>query len=229
MENNEIKAWLQGTQDYDRGRILFEKYSSKKPLINLFRRKHKPEVLRYNLQKLIGQLEVKHIPKEEILTTLPHTKRLVVLDNRVRLEDLPQHLKPLYEQNRTLYKQMRALHEKMKLATTDKDRARLRKEIAQYDDVITLNWQKLDGWDPESDTGEAMEEEQTEEEAARQIGAIRKYLSVNLRAVKALEGLKRQMLIFKIEERARQLQKLGVKITDSTHEELKTIGIYLGA
>lgn len=221
--------WLEGPGDYEQGRALFEKYSRKKPLIQLFRRKHKPEVLHYNLEKLIGQVEVKNIPKEEIITTKPGTRRLVVMDNRVRLEELPDHLRPLYEQNRTLYKQMRALHEKMKLATTDQDRARFRKEIAEYDDAITQNWEKLDSWDPDQEPEEEFPEKPSEEEAARQIGAIRKYLSVNMRTVKELEGLKRQQLIFKIEERARQLRKLGVKITDSTHEELKTIGIYLGA
>lgn len=228
MINHEIEAWLNGPRDYGQGRALFEKYSKRQPLINLFRRRHKPEVLRYNLEKLIGQLEVKHIPKEEILTTQPQTKRLVVLDNRVRLENLPEHLQHLYRQNRTLYKQMRALHEKMKLSATDQERATLRKEVAQYDDVITLNWQKLDEWDQKAEA-EVEAPQLTEEETARQIGAIRKFLSVNLRTVKGMEGLKRQMLLFKIEERALQLRKLGVKITDATHEELKTVGIYLGA
>ena len=227
MENKEILEWLEGPGDYEQGRALFEKYSRKKPLIQLFRRKYKPAVLRYNLEKLAHQCI--QVDSAEIKTSVGPSapRRLVVMDGRVRLEDLPCHLRPLYEQNRTLYKQMRALHEKMKLSTQEKQRAKLREEIARYDDVIAGNWEQIDGWDPEGDHNSEEADPATEEETIKQIGAIRKFLSVNMRKARQLEGLKRQQLIFKIGDRARQLEKLGIKIKASTRHELEELGIDL--
>lgn len=227
MENKEILEWLKGPGDYEQGRALFEKYSRKKPLIQLFRRKYKPVVLRYNLEKLASRFTGDETGTGNAEVTPPASRRLVVLDGRVRLEDLPCHLKPLYEQNRTLYKQMRALHEKMKLSTQDKQRAKLREEIARYDDVIAGNWEHIDGWNPEEDQAKTEAEPVGEEETQKQIGANRKFLSVNLRKARELEGLKRQQLIFKIGERARQLEKLGIKIKASTRHELEELGIDL--
>jgi len=204
---------------------LFEKYSKRKSLINLFRRKHKPEVLRYNLQKLLSMPMVGQACESRQDGPGTIERKLVITDGRVRLEDLPCHLRPLYEQNRTLYKQMRSLHEKMKLATHQDQRAKLRGQIAQYDDVIAGNWEKIDGWDPDGDPAQEDGTPEDPGETKRQIGAIRKFLSVNLRKVQELEGLKRQQLIFKIGERALQLQKLGVKPSETTRDELRGLGI----
>lgn len=227
MLNSEISAWLQGSGDYEQGRALFEKYSRKKPLVHLFRRKYKPGVLRYNLEKLLTRTQETDCPQREETGQHGAERRIVVTDGRTRLEDLPCHLKPLYEQNRILYKQMRALHEKMKLSTADQHRAKLREEIARYDDVIAANWQEIDGWDPGEDPSKEEAENREGKDPARQIGAIRKFLSVNLRKVKGMEGLKRQQLIFRIAQKARELEQLGIKITDATRHELQGLGIDL--
>lgn len=140
METNEIIQWLEGPQDYARGRELFERHSKKQGLINLFRRKHKPEVLRYNLEKIAGTKAVNRaVPAIQ-------PPKLVILDGRIRLEDLPGELKPLYQENRELYPRMRALHEKMKLPQEEEQRAQLRRELARLDDRVSANWEKIDQW-----------------------------------------------------------------------------------
>jgi len=85
MKNNEIASWLQGSGDYQQGRALFEKYSKRKSLINLFRRKHKPEVLRYNLQKLLSMPMVGQACESRQDGPGTIERKLVITDGRVRL------------------------------------------------------------------------------------------------------------------------------------------------
>ena len=231
MENQEIKAWIEGPREYEEGRALFAKYSRKKGLISLFQRKHKPKVLLYNLQKLLTKpTPLTSIPATQDRMTAPETtpipvKRTEVETHTVHYEQLPEALKTLYNQNRILYKQMRALHEKMKIAPDDDTRAKLRNELTDYDDLIASNWQKIDAWDGINHPEDTEAEKLTDDEKKKQIIAARKFLSVNLDTLKNSEGLKRQLVVFKIEDRIRFLQGNKVIIGKETLETFRKLGV----
>jgi hypothetical protein len=222
---NEIINWLESERDYATGRALFEKYSRKKPLKNLFRRKYKPDVLLYNLQKLVKTSpasrvispSVKNAPLD--VKPLPGGRKTIVTD-KVNYEDLPEHLQKVYDQNKELYKHMRAYHEKMKQATTDEDRAKYRKILAEYDDEISGNWKQIDSWD-----GRMQDIEATGTDPEKEVAAARKFLSVNIKYVSLREGVKQQLLLFAIREKIDILQKYKVKIPKATVAELEKFGV----
>lgn len=219
----EIQNWLDGPQDYAEGRAIFEKYSRKTPLINLFRRKYKPEVLLYNLQKL-GNFPEKKVTGGTVVTvgTVGTQKLQVVVPGKVDYEKLPVHLQKLYDQNKELYKHQRVYHEKMKQAATDEERAKFRKMVAEYDDVISGNWKEIDAWDGR---GESMD--MKEFDADKEIANARKFLSVNVKYLDLREGVKQQLLLFEIKEKAEQLQSLGVMVPKATTAALKKFGIHI--
>lgn len=221
---NEITTWLNGPRDYATGRAIFEKYSRKTPLINLFRRKYKPEVLLYNLQKLSGtkvkpEITTEHQPVQEKISSGDSRKTIVT--DRINYEDLPADLQKVYNQNKELYKNFRAYHEKMKLAATNEERAKLRKIIADYDDTVAENWKKIDNWD-QSEVTTTPETGNTE----KMISAARKWLSVNIRYLGIREGIKQQHLIFGIREKVALLKANNVKIPKATIIELEKFGIH---
>jgi hypothetical protein len=232
--NEEIRNWFAGKRNYNEGVVLLVKYDRNKNHHKAVTRRKLPVMLEYQLSKLTGlsyiPAQVKQAPKTATAkapgkTTEQAERRLVVVDDRVRLEDLPDHLKPLYLQNRELYKQMRALHEKMKLVKTDGERAKLRVKLSEYDDVVAANWKTLDAWDGTTEIKTTVPEELPEKEKLKQIGAARKFLSINMKQVKSLEGLKRQQIIFKISERANILKQLGATISEAILLDLKELGI----
>lgn len=220
----EIINWLEGDRDYDEGRALFAKYSKKKPLINLFNRKYKPDVLLYNMQKIYGKLKnpvVIHKIQESKTVMVPGAKKTIVTD-RVNYDDLPEHLQKLYDQNKELYKHMRAYHEKMKQAATDEERAKLRKMVVEYDDVIAANWKEIDSWDGVDIVDIQDDTENKDKEKA----AARKFLSVNVKYLDLREGVKQQLLLFDVKEKADFLRKNNVTVPKATVEALKKFGIH---
>lgn len=220
----EIISWLEGDRDYAKGRAIFEKYSRKKSLINLFRRKYKPEVLRYNLEKLsktmTGMKMITPIPASVKVDQKIKGERLIIMTDKVNYDDLPEGLRKLYDQNKELYKHMRAYHEKMKQAVTDGERAKLQKILAGYDDAIAGNWHQIDAWD-----GKEEKIEETNTDPEKDISAARKWLSVNVKYISLREGVKQQELIFSIKDRVALLKKHQVKIPKSTVTELAKFGV----
>jgi hypothetical protein len=223
---NEIINWLESERDYATGRALFEKYSRKKPLKNLFRRKYKPDVLLYNLQKLC-KFPGKAVKEKQTGTVgtvgtvgTSVTGRKTIVTDKVNYEDLPDHLQKVYDQNKELYKHMRAYHEKMKQATTDEDRAKYRKILAEYDDEISGNWKQIDSWD-----GRMQDIEATGTDPEKEVAAARKFLSVNIKYVSLREGVKQQLLLFAIREKIDILKKYKVKIPKATVAELEKFGV----
>lgn len=228
MENQEIKAWLDGQRDYETGRALFEKYSNKRPLINLFHRKHKPEVLSYNLQKLLNSTTAKpQLAPQPVanVTVKPGKKLEVETGLKVKYEDLPERLKKLYDQNREEYKLMRALHEKMKLVKTDQERAKLRAGLVEKDDLIAENWKVLDEWDGSPDQEPEPEPEKAADEMVREINSARVFLSKNLKKAKELTGKKQETLKAKIGERVELLNHYQAEISEATRKGLLEIGL----
>lgn len=226
MENQEIKTWLDGQRDYEAGRTLFEKYSKKQPLINLFRRKYKPEVLEYNLRKLVNAPAGKSQPEAQPVATLkPGNKLEVDTGLKVKYNDLPERLKKLYDQNREEYKLMRVVHEKMKLAQTDQERAKLRAELVKKDDLIAENWKVLDAWDgsPAPDPEPAPVKQA--DEMAREINSSRVFISKNLKKAKEMKGEKQSALKAKLKERVDLLSHYQVELSEATKKGLLEIGL----
>ena len=225
---NEIIDWINGPRDYATGRAIYERYSRKTPLINLFRRKYKPDVLLYNMQKLVS---LKYIPeqKSQVVNEVPggqsfSDKKRVIVQDRVEYDELPVHLKKLYDQNKELYKHMRAYHEKMKQAKTDDERAKLRKFVVEYDDAIAENWKAIDAWD-----GTTSDLEQEGGDADKEVAAVRKWISKNIRYLSLREGLKQQELVFKLQEKVAFLKMQKLKIPKAAIEALEEFGIDIGA
>jgi hypothetical protein len=221
---NEIIDWLNGPRDYATGRAIFERHSHKTPLINLFRRKYKPEVLLYNMQKLVS-LKYKPEQKSQVVNEVPggqsfSEKKKVIVQDRVEYDELPVHLQKLYDQNKELYKHMRAYHEKMKQAKTDDERAKLRKFVVEYDDAIAENWKAIDAWD-----GTATNQEKEEGDTEKDIAAARKWISKNIRYLPLREGLKQQELVFKLQEKVAFMKMQKVKIPKAAIEALEEFGI----
>jgi hypothetical protein len=162
MANEEIKNWLAGSRDYSEGLALFIRYSRNRNIIKVLQRKRWPEKLLWELGKMAqkGKLIQQQqfiLPSVKISPAETNTKqhptkeedeinRLVVINNKVQYDDLPEELKVLYDQNRTLYKEMRSFHEKMKLASSDNDRAKFRMELIKRDDIVSKNWKTLDSF-----------------------------------------------------------------------------------
>lgn len=225
MENQEIKTWLNGQRDYETGRALFERYSRKQPLINLFRRKYKPDVLEYNLRKLVNAPEGKPQEAKPEVTVKPGNKLEVDTGLKVKYNDLPERLKKLYDQNREEYKLMRAVHEKMKLAQTDQERAKLRADLVKKDDLIAENWKVLDAWDGSPDRDPEPVPAKQADEMAREINSARVFISKNLKKAKELTGEKQSALKAKLQERVDLLSHYQVELSEAMRKGLMEIGL----
>ncbi|NQU52430.1 MAG: hypothetical protein HQ522_07810 [Bacteroidetes bacterium] len=160
----EIQAWLNTEeQDFDEGYELFVRYSHNRALALQLARIRRQSKLVYELGKIVKQAFIKEsrvFPVRKVIkavnrhqehvnaeTQIEETgKRLVVIDERVKYEDLPEEMKKLYDENKESYKLMRVVHEKMKLATKDGERADFRTELVRFDDLIAGNWETLDKW-----------------------------------------------------------------------------------
>jgi len=229
---NEIQQWLAGERNYEQGVALANRYLRNQSLLRYFSRHYDPKKLVYQLNKIKGLRDLQVTQKQRYVVPMPYDqaavekeRKLIVFDDHIHVDDLPDHLKPLYLQNRELYKLMRALHEKMKLAKTDEERAKFRKSIEEYDEVIAENWKTLDAWDGTVDTPSADPVELTEEEKEKQLAAARKFVSVNVKKALASQGLTRQQLAFKVAERVNILVNAGVQIGESMKLHLKMLGI----
>ena len=249
----EIEAWLKSkNKDFDAGFELFARFSHNRALAMQLARLRRMSKLEYELQKIanrewlkesrvwpIGKVQKAASRNEEhtkVETQVEKTgKKLVVIDEKINYEDLPEDLKKLYDENREKYKIMRSLHEKMKLATKDQERAELRAELVRLDNLIAGNWEKLDTWaenpeEPEEDKGKIPASAGMTDpmEIGKELNACRSYLSRNVKKVAGLKGEKREKLLAKLAERVEILQKHKAEIKDATRMELAELGLIDG-
>jgi hypothetical protein len=224
---NEIQHWLSSNQDYDDGLLLANKYIRNRSLLRHLNRHRDQRKMVYELSKvqvrgaIVRKAETDPEPELAVRT---QGKRLIVYDDHIHEDDLPENMKPLYRQNRELYKQMRALHEKMKLVKTDLEREQIRATISEYDDIISQNWDTLDNWDGSIST-EVAEPEISVEDRERMVATARKFVNVSMRKLKGMDGLPRQQMVFKIEQRLAFLKNYDAKIGESVKLGLKKEGI----
>ena len=148
--NNEIKIWLESEGTYGEGLLLLAKYGRNPRKLTHLTRKSDPLVLRYALEKLSAIL-----PKNEITTPAPPfhseipkpSERLkVIREGSVRYQDLPAPIQEVYRQTCDHYRKMRSMHEKLKLASTDQERAAIRTELLEVDQLHTAAWKAIDKW-----------------------------------------------------------------------------------
>lgn len=224
---NEIQHWLSSIQDYDDGILLANKYIRNRSLLRHLTRHRDQRKLVYELSKvqvrgaMVSKADPDPEPERAVRT---QGKRLIVYDDHIHEDDLPEHLRSLYRQNREFYKQMRALHEKMKLVSSDMEREQIRATISEYDDIICKNWETLDNWDGSIPT-EAIAPELSGEERERMVSSARKFVNMSLRKLKGMEGLARQQVIFKVEQRLDFLKRYDAKLGESVKLWLKKEGI----
>jgi hypothetical protein len=263
IERKEIKAWLKRkNKDFDEGFELFVRYSHNRALAMQLARLRRLSKLEYELEKIAARPFIKesrvwpiapvvkagnrHQEHTEVKDQVTETgKRLVVMDEKINYDELPEDLKKLYDENRESYKIMRAVHEKMKLATKDQERADYRAQLVTFDDKIAANWEKLDEWasDKEAYESKRLAEIQGMENAstgsateilgdnpdpnsiAKDLNACRSFISRNVKKVAALEGAKKEKLIVKLAERVATLQKHKAEISEATRAELINLGL----
>ena len=251
----EIEAWLNSEEkDFDAGFELFARFSHNRALALQLARKRRLSKLEYELQKIVSRgfiRESRVWPVNSVTKAADrnkeHTesenqleetgKKLLVIDEKINYDELPEDMKKRYDENRETYKLMRAVHEKMKLATKDQERAELRAQLVTMDEKIFENWKTLDFWaawgrlgnDLEKDTEEPPEPEcetiPEPAELAKDLNACRSYLSRNVKKVATLEGKKREELLAKLAERVQTLQKHNADIKESTRKELEKLGL----
>lgn len=161
MGENEIKVYLQNeNKSFDDGLKLFSKYSRNVCLQRwLFRKgESKMSKLIYELEKLSGyeNLKVNKAVHAEMPKNVKNSvSDKVLTDNKetqfrsVKFEDLPEELKPVYNNIRVAYKFRRSYHEKLKLSIGDVEKAKkLAKNITTCDDVIKKGWKVIDNFKP---------------------------------------------------------------------------------
>lgn len=222
---NEIQQWLLSKQDYDEGLLLATKYLRNRSLLRHLSRHRDQRKLIYELTKVQAiATMVRNSDPDPESAVRTQGKRLIVYDDHIHEDDLPENMKPLYRQNRELYKQMRALHEKMKQVKTDLEREQIRATISEYDDIISQNWDTLDNWDGTIST-EVAETEISVEDRERMVATARKFVNVSMRKLKGMDGLPRQQMVFKIEQRLAFLKSYDAKIGESVKLGLKKEGI----
>ena len=222
----EIQAYLaikEDERDYTEGFNLFCKYSRNQAVQNYLARKTDREKLFYKLRQLLEQSDVvaSRVPKtspilratNQVVEVVEENRLKAVSKGRINPEDLPEELKPLYDEVSENYKKMRSMHEKMKLAKKDKDRAALRKEIVNLDDSIKAGWEVLDAWVL---TGELPAEPEKKEVDPKTVNAARKYLSTNLPKLDTLEGEAKEELRLKILDRYSLLVQAGNNFDEAT-------------
>ena len=253
----EIEAWLKSKdKDFDAGFELFVRFSHNRALAMQLARKRPLSKLEYELQKVVqrGWLKESRVwPIGPVVKAgnrnQEHTetetqvekagKKLVVTDEKISYDDLPEDMKKLYDENRETYKLMRAVHEKMKLAKKDQERAKLRAELVAMDDKIAGNWEVLDKW-VENPSGEdkgevpasaGMTEKEREPvpdpaQLGKDLNACRSYISRNVKKVATLEEKKREALMAKLAERVQTLQKHHAEVKEETRKELEKLGLW---
>jgi hypothetical protein len=190
----EIEIYLAAkpkNRDYTTGFNLFCKYSKQLSVQSHLARKEDPERLFYKLEQLLEQPDIAESKTPRIPIIVQAQTKTEANEAKIRLnaaskgkvnpEDLPDTLKPLYDQVSDAHKKSRSIHEKMKQAKNEKARAGFRKELVKLDDFIRGGWVVIDHYIA---TGELPVKEEKAETTAKDVTAARTFLS---RGLKMLE------------------------------------------
>jgi hypothetical protein len=154
---------------------------------------------------------------------------------KVNPEDLPEEMRPLYDEIAQKHKEMRSIHEKMKLAQSDEARAEFRQQLVECDDFVSSGWKQIDDFmllklQPENDEAKkeeipAGEQKEAASDIAKDISAARTYLSRNIVEFKKAEEKDKPKLKKKIEKRVNILIVNKASVSKKTRKALVEMAI----
>ena len=217
-----INEWLAGSRDYASGLALLAQYSKNRTLLQNLSRKPLPAKLEYELCKLSKTPEPSVVPRTDVLSaTAPEPAPAPLTGKpKVNPDDLPEHLRQLWQETAEKYRLARALHEQLKLQTDTAQRAPLIEQLENYRKEIRTNWEIIDTWTKEQsqeDTPVTMDE--------KRISANRKYLSEGKKSIANLFGAPRAKKLEAMQRRINELLAAGEKFDPENQKELEELGM----
>lgn len=238
--DEKILEWLQSEEkDFDQGYLLLAKVLKNQSILHYLQRKRDQAKLEYELQKLVPATTVKKVAepisenhandmKLSAEKVEKHDGKLkVVQGGQVNYDELPEVLKPVYDKTIQRYKEMRSVHEKMKLATSDEQRAELRKLLDELDTEIESGWAVIDTWIKTGKLPEAGKQEKTVDYKA--VNAARTYVSRAIEKAETTTGKKLEKLVADLQIRVNTLVAAEAEIKPETREKLEKLGITIPA
>jgi hypothetical protein len=234
----EIKIWLESEEkDFDQGYKLLAKVLKNQSILHYLQRKRDQVKLVYELSKLVPFVVV--TPTEEEVAELlsnnaevsnaaelikkQDAKLKIVQSGQINYDELPEALKPVYDNTISKYKEMRSVHEKMKLATSDEQRAELRKTLDELDIEIESGWVVINAWSKSGKLPETGKKGKAIDFKA--VNAARTYVSRAIEKAETTTGKKLEKLVADLQIRVNTLIAAEAEIKPETWEKLLALGI----
>lgn len=232
----EIKNWLESEEkDFDQGYQLLAKVFKNQSILHYLQRKRDQAKLEYELSKLVPPtvekavepgLSLNHVTDMKVSTekVAKHDGKLkIVQSGQINYDELPEALKPIYDNTISKYKEMRSVHEKMKLANSDEQRAELRKTLDELDNEIESGWVVINAW---IKTGELPKVKKTGRTIDfKAVNAARTYISRAIEKAETTTGKKLEKLVADLQIRVDTLVAAEAEIKPETWEKLLALGI----
>lgn len=217
-----ISEWLSSDRDYNVGLALLAKYSKNRILLQSLSRKSLPVKLEYELRKLVksdvpDDVACNHEPVE------PSGKTDILEVGgkpRVDPDDLPDHLKKLWDETAEKYRLARATHEQIKRMTDINQRAAYIELLENYRFEIRENWKVIDAFVKEQNnpgTPVVVDD--------KRVNANRKYLSDGKKVIAVLSGAVRAKKLEAMQRRINELLSAGEKFDIQNQKELEELGL----
>lgn len=217
----EIKNWLTGNKDYNSGLTLLGKYSKNRVLLQNLARKHIPDKLEYELRKLSSH-NIQEYPSAREIFPNEKTENIILGNGspRINPDELPTHLKALWDETGEKYRLARALHERLKLLASQDEIKIGVDQLEAYRLEIRANWDVIDTWIKEHD-------KTTDPSTidSKRINANRKYLCEGKKAINSLHGAPRAKKLDAMQRRINELLVAGEKFTPENQKELEELGL----
>jgi hypothetical protein len=237
----EIKIWLESKEkDFDQGYKLLAQTLKNQSILHYLQRKRDKAKLEYELSKLVPFIVVApteaevnelqainaEVSKAYEVIKKQDAKLKIVQSGQINYDLLPEALKPIYDNTISKYKEMRSVHEKMKLATSDKQRAELRKTLDELDNEIESGWVVINAWSKSgvlpTSTGSDAGSKNTDYKA---VNAARTYVSRAIEKAETTSGKKLEKLVADLQTRVDTLIAAEAALQPETWEKLLALGI----
>ncbi|MDR2127348.1 MAG: hypothetical protein LBP63_11045 [Prevotellaceae bacterium] len=236
---DDVKKWIESdAPDYITGVALFSKYNRNRAIAQWLGRvgeKRGMSKLRYEMEKLALhipkpktgkkpelQIEKKQWPTYNIPPIKP--ERLIIdVEGKIKFEDLPDELQPLYLQIVEKYRIMRSAHQAMIASKSTQERSEFYLMLREFDDIISKNWAIIDNWYINSE----LPNSPTNEDAGggcsltpQQVNAFRTYISRSVAEPDKIDDERRKT----IQQRITAMIDNNQSFDEQTIEKLKTLG-----
>lgn len=217
-----INEWLASDRDYASGLALLAQYSKNRILLQSLSRKTMPGKLEYELRKLSKTPELPVVPPSNTLPATDPVPTPIPIEGKPKInpDDLPDHLRQLWQETAEKYRLARAVHEQLKLKTEADQRAPLIEQLENYQKEIRANWEVIDTW-----TKEQNQEISSVTVDEKRINANRKYLSEGKKTVASLFGAPRAKKLEAMQRRINELLSAGEKFDPENQKELEELGM----